>query len=314
MGVDVENDFAARVRGHRRQEEGAGRDQERGQAGRERAPGARPRSRGRGHRLAHRRGDAPVNPNIQRVLFNEITKKAINEAIKRPLELDVKKYDSQQARRILDRLVGYQISPLLWNKVRRGLSAGPRAVGGGAPGRRARGGDQGLRARGVLDRRRRGRGQRPAAVHRPGGQARRREGRADQRGRGPGDASTRSQGAELQVGRRSSSKERRKYPPPPFITSKLQQEAASKLRFSPKRTMGLAQRLYEGVELGEEGPVGLITYMRTDSTRLSDDAVADVRALHRRPLRRRLPAGRADRLQDARRARRTPTRRSARPR
>src|SRR4029077_13269450 len=72
-------------------------------------------------------------------------------------------------------------------------------------------------------------------------------------------------------------KARRKNPPPPFITSKLQQEASSKLRFSPKRTMGLAQRLYEGVEVGDDGLVGLITYMRTDSTRLSDDAVADVR-------------------------------------
>ena len=72
-------------------------------------------------------------------------------------------------------------------------------------------------------------------------------------------------------------KERRKNPPPPFITSKLQQEASSKLRFSPKRTMGLAQRLYEGVEVGEDGPVGLITYMRTDSTRISDDAIAEAR-------------------------------------
>src|SRR6185436_10463364 len=73
-------------------------------------------------------------------------------------------------------------------------------------------------------------------------------------------------------------KERKKYAPPPFITSKLQQEASSKLRFSPKRTMSLAQRLYEGVEVGDEGLVGLITYMRTDSTRLSDDAVSDARA------------------------------------
>src|SRR5262249_35656206 len=73
-------------------------------------------------------------------------------------------------------------------------------------------------------------------------------------------------------------KERRKNPPPPFITSKLQQEASSKLRFSPKRTMGLAQRLYEGVEMGDEGPIGLITYMRTDSTRISDDALGEVRA------------------------------------
>ena len=102
----------------------------------------------------------PSNPNIQRVLFNEITKKAVNEAILRPLELDVKKFESQQARRILDRLVGYEISPVLWTKVKRGLSAGPRAVGGGAAGGRARGGDPGLRPRGVLDHRRHGRGRR----------------------------------------------------------------------------------------------------------------------------------------------------------
>ncbi len=93
-------------------------------------------------------------------------------------------------------------------------------------------------------------------------------------------------------------KERRKNPPPPFITSKLQQEASSKLRFSPKRTMGLAQRLYEGVEVGDDGLVGLITYMRTDSVRISDDAAAETRALHRRALRRHVPARRAGRLQE----------------
>src|SRR4029077_10445603 len=85
------------------------------------------------------------------------------------------------------------------------------------------------------------------------------------------------QGAQLRISS-VERKERRKNPPPPFITSQLQQDASSKLRFSPKRTMGLAQRLYEGVEMGDEGPVGLITYMRTDSTRLSDDALTEVRA------------------------------------
>src|SRR5205814_5760434 len=85
------------------------------------------------------------------------------------------------------------------------------------------------------------------------------------------------QTAELRV-ESVERKERKKSPPPPFITSKLQQEASSKLRFSPKRTMGLAQRLYEGVEMGDEGPIGLITYMRTDSTRISDDALGEVRA------------------------------------
>ena len=109
----------------------------------------------------------PSNPNIHRVLFNEITKKAIIEAIGKPMELDSKKFESQQARRVLDRLVGYQISPVLWTKVRRGSVGGPRAVGGGAPDRRARGRDHGVQAAGVLVGRGERRGQEPAAVHAP---------------------------------------------------------------------------------------------------------------------------------------------------
>jgi DNA topoisomerase-1 len=218
----------------------------------------------------------PANPNIQRVLFNEITKKAVNEAIARPLELDLKKFESQQARRILDRLVGYEISPVLWVKVKRGLSAGrvqsvavrlvaereaeikafvaveywsiEATVEGSLP--------PPFSTKVVrLD------GQKPELSHE--GQARTIEALVR-------EAALRVASVER--------KERRKNAPAPFITSKLQQEASSKLRFSPKRTMGLAQRLYEGMELGEEGPVGLITYMRTDSTRLSDDAISDVRA------------------------------------
>jgi DNA topoisomerase-1 len=217
----------------------------------------------------------PANANIQRVLFNEITKKAVNEAIARPLELDLKKFESQQARRILDRLVGYEISPVLWTKVKRGLSAGrvqsvavrlvaereaeikafsaveywsiEASVEGSVP--------PPFTAKVVrLD------GQKPELAQE--GQARAIE------------ALVRESPLQVVSVER---KERRKNAPAPFITSKLQQEASSKLRFSPKRTMGLAQRLYEGMELGEEGPVGLITYMRTDSTRLSDDAVRDVR-------------------------------------
>jgi DNA topoisomerase-1 len=216
-----------------------------------------------------------ANGNIQRVLFNEITKKAVNDAIARPLELDVKKYESQQARRILDRLVGYEISPVLWTKVKRGLSAGrvqsvavrlvaereaeikafvpveywtiDASVEGSVP--------PPFTAKVVrLD------GEKPELAHE--GQARTIE--------------TLVREAKLRVNS-IERKERRKNAPAPFITSKLQQEASSKLRYSPKRTMGLAQRLYEGMELGEEGPVGLITYMRTDSTRLSDDSIKDVR-------------------------------------
>jgi DNA topoisomerase-1 len=216
-----------------------------------------------------------ANPNIQRVLFNEITKKAINEAIGKPMELDVKKFESQQARRVLDRLVGYQISPVLWTKVRRGLSAGRV---------------QSVAVRLVVEREQEitafkpeeywtvealveGKSPPPftAKVAKLDGK------KVDLTNEGGArevvDIITAAALTVAGVER----KERRKNPPPPFITSKLQQEASSKLRFSPKRTMGLAQRLYEGVEVGEDGLVGLITYMRTDSTRLSDDAVADAR-------------------------------------
>jgi DNA topoisomerase-1 len=218
----------------------------------------------------------PANPNIQRVLFNEITKKAVNEAILHPIEIDLHKFESQQARRVLDRLVGYEISPVLWSKVRRGLSAGRV---------------QSVAVRLVVDREAEIKAFRPeeywtittqvegsapppfaARVVRLDGE----KAALSDEGQASEVVSLLSQ-ASLRVAS-VERKERRKNPPPPFITSRLQQEASSKLRFSPKRTMGLAQRLYEGVELGDEGPTGLITYMRTDSTRLSEDAVKDVRA------------------------------------
>jgi DNA topoisomerase I len=217
----------------------------------------------------------PANPNIHRVLFNEITKKAVNEAILHPLELDMHKFESQQARRVLDRLVGYEISPVLWSKVRRGLSAGRV---------------QSVAVRLVVDREAEIKAFCPEEYWTIGVEV---EGSAPppfaarvarldgekatlaHEGQASEVVSLISQ-ATLQVAS-VERKERRKNPPPPFITSRLQQEASSKLRFSPKRTMGLAQRLYEGVELGDEGPTGLITYMRTDSTRLSEDAVKDVR-------------------------------------
>ncbi len=210
------------------------------------------------------------------MLFNEITKKAIIEAIGKPIELDSKKFESQQARRVLDRLVGYQISPMLWNKVRRGLSAGRV---------------QSVAVRLICEREDEITAFKPQEYWSV---------EANVEGKNPPPfvaKVTRIDGkkAELvhEAGAREAveairaatlrvvsveRKERKKYAPPPFITSKLQQEASRKLRFSPKRTMSLAQRLYEGVEVGDEGLVGLITYMRTDSTRLSDDAVTDARA------------------------------------
>jgi DNA topoisomerase-1 len=216
-----------------------------------------------------------ANPNIQRVLFNEITKKAINEAIGKPMELDIKKFESQQARRVLDRLVGYQISPVLWTKVRRGLSAGRV---------------QSVAVRLIVEREAEITAFRPEEYWSV---------EALVEGSAPPPFTTkvaRLDGKKAELTNEGQArevvdiiksaalkvssverKERRKNPPPPFITSKLQQEASSKLRFSPKRTMGLSQRLYEGVEVGEDGLVGLITYMRTDSTRISDDAVGEAR-------------------------------------
>jgi DNA topoisomerase-1 len=217
-----------------------------------------------------------VNDNIYRVLINEITKKGVTEALSRPTTLDGHKYDAQQARRILDRLVGYQISPVLWDKVKRGLSAGRV---------------QSVAVRIVVERDKdisafkpqeywtvdvdlEGKTPPPfaARLHRWNGEKKELNVEAD----------TRDVVGDIEKGPlvvdKVERKERRRNPAPPFITSRLQQEAARKLRFTAKKTMAVAQRLYEGVDLGEEGPVGLITYMRTDSVRISDDALAEVRA------------------------------------
>ncbi len=220
----------------------------------------------------------PANANIKRILFNEITKRGITEAIAHPGELDEHKFDSQQARRILDRLVGYEISPILWKKVRRGLSAGRV---------------QSVAVRIIVDREREigafkpveywtieaiVEGKAPPSfkvkLFKLDGQT------AKVKELAAGDEA-KAVAAEIRKATLSvekvERKERKRNPLAPFITSRLQQEAARKLRYTAKKTMTLAQRLYEGLDLGEEGPVGLITYMRTDSTRLSPDAVTEVR-------------------------------------
>jgi DNA topoisomerase-1 len=212
---------------------------------------------------------------FKRVVFNEITKKAIEEAFKNPGDLDEKKVDAQQTRRILDRLVGYKVSPVLWEKVRRGLSAGRV---------------QSVALKLICDREREIKAFVPeeywtVAAHLEGaepppftanllkkGGKNVEIGNADEAGQVRRDL----EAAAFAVSK-VQLKERRRHPVPPFITSKLQQEAFKKLRFSVKKTMQVAQRLYEGVELGEDGSVGLITYMRTDSTRISDDALSAVR-------------------------------------
>ena len=212
---------------------------------------------------------------IRRVTFNEITKRAVQEAFEHPRSIDRNLVDAQQARRVLDRLVGYQVSPLLWDKVRRGLSAGRV---------------QTVALRLIVEREREVKafqkqeywtidahlaGPKPPAF--------------DARFMGRGDEKievTNGEDAEKirlalepaeWLVRTVERKERRRNAAPPFTTSKLQQDSSRKLRFSVKRTMMIAQRLYEGVELGEEGSVGLITYMRTDSTRVSADAITEVR-------------------------------------
>jgi len=212
---------------------------------------------------------------VQRVLFNEITKGAILAAIEKPGQLDRKKYDSQQARRILDRLVGYQISPILWKKVRRGLSAGRV---------------QSVAVRLVVDREREIEAfvkveywtldADLAAALPPEFRARLFKVDGQKAEMTDGDTA-RGLAAEVEKARFTVAavdrKERRRNPPPPFTTAKLQQEAANRLGFSAKKTMTLAQRLYEGVDLGEDGTTGLITYMRTDSVRLAPEAIEAVR-------------------------------------
>ncbi|HEX8435595.1 type I DNA topoisomerase, partial [Archangium sp.] len=214
--------------------------------------------------------------NAYRVMFNEITKSAIQEAIAHPRQLSQENYDSQQTRRILDRLVGYQISPILWKKVRRGLSAGRV---------------QSVAVRLVCEREGEIKVFVPqeywtldALFEGPAGPPpfKAKLSKVDGKKVELKDkATTDALVAELQsasfVVSKVDKKERRRNAPAPFITSKLQQEAANRLHYTAKKTMALAQRLYEGVPLGEEGQTALITYMRTDSTRLSDQAVAGVR-------------------------------------
>ena len=208
---------------------------------------------------------------IHRILVNEITSKGVKDAIAHPLEIDLNKFNSQQARRVLDRLVGYQISPILWKKVRRGLSAGRV---------------QSVAVRLIVERETEINNFKPveywvieADFNVNGNVISAKLFKIDDK------KAEVAKGADaenivkaVETGAASISdidkKERRRNALPPFITSKLQQDASRKLKFTPKRAMAIAQSLYEGVELGKEGAVGLITYMRTDSVRISDEAKA----------------------------------------
>ena len=229
------------------------------------------------------RGSVKKNA-IHRVTFNEITPKAVKAAFAEARDVDQHLVDAQQTRRVLDRIVGYQISPLLWDKVRRGLSAGRV---------------QTVALRLIVEREREIKAFNPveywtidANLHpAPKGQefTARFIGVDGERARVetvdapslPDQKLTDETVAQLNKAawsvRNVERKERKRNPAAPFTTSKLQQDASRQLGFNVKRTMGVAQRLYEGVEIGSEGAVGLITYMRTDSTRVSPDAIAAVR-------------------------------------
>lgn len=211
-------------------------------------------------------------PLIRRIQFNEITSRAVREALEHPRDLDEQLFNSQQARRILDRLVGYKLSPLLWQKVKRGISAGRV---------------QSVALRLIVDRERERQAFVPeeywlfkarlATAAEPDAPFTAELAKVGGKKAAIGNADAAQKlyddllAGQFQVAK-VEEKERAKSPPPPFITSTLQQEANRKLGFGAKRTMGAAQRLYEGVELGEAGTTALITYMRTDSVRIAEEA------------------------------------------
>ncbi len=226
-----------------------------------------------------------VTAPIRRVMFHEITKDAVRNSMAQPRDIDTRKVEAQQARRVLDRLVGYKASPVLWKTVKKGLSAGRV---------------QTVALRLIVEREREIRAFTPveywsvaaelqkgaqrfaAKLHQIDGK------KADipngeQADRILSDLKSYKQFTVTEVKRR----ERRKNPSAPFTTSTLQQEAAKKLGFGSKRTMRLAQDLYEGLDVGEDGAVGLITYMRTDSTRVSEESANQARATIRDVLSKR---------------------------
>jgi len=219
------------------------------------------------------KSDGP--PRIQRVTFNEITKRAVQAAFEHPRAIDQNLVDAQQARRVLDRLVGYQVSPLLWDKVRRGLSAGRV---------------QTVALRLIVEREREIKAFEKKEywtidAHLAGGKPPAFDARFLGKGEEKVEIPNGEEAEKIRVAletadwvvRSVDKKERRRNAAPPFTTSKLQQDSSRKLRFSVKRTMMIAQHLYEGVELGEEGSIGLITYMRTDSVRVAPEAITEVR-------------------------------------
>ena len=217
---------------------------------------------------------------FRRVVFHEITDEAIKQAFKNPRDIDMQLVDAQQARRVLDRLVGYKISPLLWKKIRRGLSAGRV---------------QSVALRIIVDRERQIEGFVPKEYWTIEAELIKKAERDKKEAFRAGLVSL-MDGTKLDIGTQDEAKEISsrlekadysvdkvktkkvtRQPAPPFITSTLQQEAWYRLRFTASQTMAIAQQLYEGLPIGKEGSVGLITYMRTDSTRVARPAVFEAR-------------------------------------
>lgn len=220
---------------------------------------------------------------IHRIIYNEVTKNAILEAIQKPGDIDMALVDAQQARRVLDRLVGYQISPILWRSVKPGLSAGRV---------------QSVAVRLICEREAEIEAFKPeeywtltatltptqvqhlfpAKLHKIG----KKKGEINNYGFRIDEARAKELAADAKTQtylvEKIQKRERKQRPVPPFITSTLQQEASRKLRFVAKKTMLIAQQLYEGLEIGNEGSIGLITYMRTDSTRVAQEALKAARA------------------------------------
>ncbi len=217
---------------------------------------------------------SPINCNIKRIAFNEITESAIKDAVTHPRDIDISLVNAQQARRILDRIVGYYISPLLWKKIKKGLSAGRV---------------QSVALKEICTREKEidnfvpkeywsidiifsHKGKKfTASIYLYKGE------KVNINNRGEADEILRMiEGRSFTV-KSIQKKERSRRPLPPYITSKLQQDAARRLGFTSYKTMIIAQQLYEGVEITGKGPTGLITYLRTDSTRISDSAHSSVR-------------------------------------
>ncbi len=225
--------------------------------------------------IAHVIGDK--TKEVYRVVFNEITKKAIAQAFEKPGRIDQHRVNAQQARRILDRIVGYKLSPLLWDKVRRGLSAGRV---------------QSVAVRLVCEREDEIQAFKPeeywsitaelegetpppfeAKLHQIKGK------KAEIKNQEQADKILNTiKGKKFRISK-IVKKQKKRNPVAPYTTSKLQMDASRKLGFSARKTMMMAQKLYEGLPIGDEGNVGLITYMRTDSTRVADDAIKEVRGL-----------------------------------